>query len=365
MDSSREPTIDWHPMDETTPPTDWAAFWASVADFYEKFGQPITILAILLGAVVVRALLLYAIRRTVSQVVSGAKKSQNVEHTQELTSSPLIAARVVQRSRTLGSVLGNIVTIAVMGTAIVMILDNLGVQVVAIIGAAGVIAAGLAFGAQNIVKDILNGLFMVFEDQLGVGDIVDLGEASGTVESVGIRITQVRSVDGTLWFVRNGEILRVGNMTQGWARVIIDLPAPYTSDVAAMQDLMLKTAMTMATSAQWRRKVLEKPEIWGIESISAEAIVIRLVIKARPAEQWAVARELRLRLKLALDEVNVDLPALNRMVIDNAEITGVRRKSAPEPASDGADHSPHTGSTEPTQVPGSIRPGRVNDSRPS
>lgn len=304
-------------MDETTPAFDWIAFWTSIGDFIQSFRVPLLIVAILVAAAVIRWLLKAVIHRTVNQVVSGVKRKQNVEHTQELIASPLRAVRVVQRTRTLGSVLNNFITAAIVGVAIVMILDTLGVSVLGIVGAAGVVAAGLAFGAQNVVKDLLNGIFMVFEDQLGVGDVVDLGEVSGTVEEVGLRVTKVRSVDGTLWFVRNGEILRVGNLSQDWARVIIDLPAPYTADVAVIQEKLLETATTMASSAAWRSKILEKPEIWGIESISAEAIVIRLVMKARPSAQWAVARELRLRLKLALDEINIDLPALNRVVIDN------------------------------------------------
>ena len=328
-------------MDETTPAFDWIAFWATTGEFIHSFQTPLLIVAILIAAALIRWLLKSVIRRTVNQVVSGVKKKQNVEDTQELIASPLHAARVVQRTRTLGSVLNNFVTAAVVGVAIVMILDTLEVSVLGIIGAAGVLAAGLAFGAQNVVKDLLNGLFMVFEDQLGVGDVVDLGEVSGTVEEVGLRVTKVRSVDGTLWFVRNGEILRVGNLSQDWARVIIDLPAPYTADVAAIQEKLLQTATTMANSAAWRSKILEKPEIWGIESVSAEAIVIRLVMKARPAEQWAVARELRLRLKLALDEININLPALNRVVIDNRGSASMHEpvpaKTKPLPTAGGED----------------------------
>ena len=328
-------------MDETTPAFDWIAFWVTTGEFIHSFRTPLLIVAILIAAALIRWLLKSVIRRTVNQVVSGVKKKQNVEDTQELIASPLHAARVVQRTRTLGSVLNNFVTAAVVGVAIVMILDTLGVPVLGIIGAAGVLAAGLAFGAQNVVKDLLNGIFMVFEDQLGVGDVVDLGEVSGTVEEVGLRVTKVRSVDGTLWFVRNGEILRVGNLSQDWARVIIDLPAPYTADVAAIQEKLLQTATTMANSAAWRSKILEKPEIWGIESVSAEAIVIRLVMKARPAEQWAVARELRLRLKLALDEININLPALNRVVIDNRGSASMHEpvpaKTKPLPTAGGED----------------------------
>ena len=130
--------------------------------------------------------------------------------------------------------LNNVVSVVVVIVALLLIVTAIDTNIIgsfALITAA--LGAGLGFGAQNIVKDVLNGLFMVAEDQLGVGDVVDLGEANGVVEAVGIRITQVRDVNGTLWFVRNGEIMRVGNKSQGWARVIIDLPAPYDSDVDA------------------------------------------------------------------------------------------------------------------------------------
>ena len=322
-------------MDEITPdapaPFDWTSFWANVGSFLETWQVPINAILLLVVAIVVNWALRKAIRRVVDRVVTGAKKRHSALDTQALIASPLAAARIVQRTRALGTVFNSAVT-AIITILVVLLLVSLlfpnATGAFAIVSAA--IGAGLGFGAQNIVKDVLNGIFMVAEDQLGVGDVVDLGEASGTVEEVGLRITKVRSVEGTLWFVRNGEILRVGNFSHDWARVIIDLPAPYTADVAAIQQKLLETANTMANSAAWRSKILEKPEIWGIESISAEAIVIRLVMKARPAEQWAVARELRLRLKHALDEINVDLPALNRVVIDNP--AGGARKPAEVPA---------------------------------
>lgn len=295
---------------------DWAAFWAGVGDSLVEWRIPLTVVAIVVGAFVVRWLLLLILRRSIDRVVSGVKKTHNVEETQELASAPLHAARIVQRTRTLGTVINSVLTVVVFGAAIVLMLDVLGVPVLGILGAAGVVAAGLAFGAQNLVKDILNGMFMVFEDQFGIGDIVDLGVASGTVESVGVRITSIRDVNGTLWHVRNGEILRVGNRTQGWARVIIDLPVPYHADLDAVKEAILVTAKELAGDPQWRRKVIETPEIWGIESITAEALVVRLVMKTRSLDQWAVARELRLRLKRTLDDLGVNVPSLNRMVVD-------------------------------------------------
>jgi small conductance mechanosensitive channel len=317
-------------MDETASAFDWVQFWAELGSFINDWQAPFKALLVIVVAVIANWTLRIAIRRIVDRVVTGAKKKHRVEDTQALIASPLAAARIVQRTRALGTVFNSAVTALITIIALLLLVSSLfpsATGAFAIVSAA--IGAGLGFGAQNIVKDVLNGIFMVAEDQLGVGDIADLGEATGTVEEVGLRITKVRSVDGTLWFVRNGEILRVGNFSHDWARVIIDLPAPYTADVARIQEKLLQTANTMANSAAWKSKILEKPEIWGIESVSAEAIVIRLVMKARPSEQWAVARELRLRLKLALDEIDVNLPALNRVVIDSKETTGTPQKSVP------------------------------------
>jgi small-conductance mechanosensitive channel len=301
----------------TDPGFDWASFWTMAGLVYNSW--PVQVLVIIIVAVLVRLALKFVIRRVVDRVVNGVKKKQNTEDTQAL-SSPLAAVRVVQRTRTLGSVLGNVVTAAIVITASLSIITTINPNITgafALITAA--LGAGLGFGAQNIVKDVLSGLFMVAEDQIGVGDVVDLGPATGIVEDVGIRITKIRDVNGTLWFVRNGEILRVGNMSQGWARVIIDLAIPYDADVDAVQVRMLETGMALANDPKWRTRVLERPEIWGIETISAEAIVIRIVVKTRSAAKDDVARELRSRLKRALDEMQVKMPALNSITLSGFE----------------------------------------------
>ncbi|PXA67834.1 mechanosensitive ion channel domain-containing protein [Cryobacterium arcticum] len=296
----------------------WDSFWKTTNDILT---WPIVqVVFIIIFAILARWVLLFVIRRVVTQIVSGVKKTQNVDDTQALNVSPLSAVRTVQRTRTLGSVLTNIVNVLVVVVAILLVvnaIDDTILSSFALLTAA--LGAGLGFGAQNIVKDVLNGLFMVMEDQLGVGDVVDLGPATGVVEAVGIRITQVRDVNGTLWFVRNGEILRVGNMSQGWARVIIDLAVPYKTDVDAVQAEMLRVAVEMATNSKWRSRVLEKPEVWGLESISEEAIVIRIVIKTRTTAKDDVARELRMRLKKALDAMGVQLPSLTSIVLTGFE----------------------------------------------
>ena len=329
----------------------WSAFWEQVGVFFTSaWGRPVQVALIVVLAIVARLVLHFVIRRFVERVISGAKKKAGVDDTTAIAASPLAAMRVVQRSRALGGVLSSIVTTLVVIVAVVWIVSVAAPQAAgafSLITAA--LGAGLGFGAQNIVKDVLNGLFMVAEDQLGVGDVIDTGFATGVVEQVGIRITQVRDVNGTLWYVRNGEILRVGNMSQGWARVIIDLAVPYESDVEGVQQKLLDAATSFAGETKWKRLILEKPELWGIESVSAEAIVIRLVVKTRSGVKDQVARALRARLKTAIDELGVQLPPLNSIALrpgPNGPLPGA--KPAPKPAA----KSPAGAPTKPSAANG-------------
>lgn len=304
------------------------SFWGKVLATLVVVGWKLVGVAVIIGVAIFAAWVLRVIiRRVVRRIVTGVKNKQNVDDTQALTASPIAAVRLVQRTRTLGTVLSNIVNVVVVIIAIILVVNTIDATILgsfALLTAA--LGAGLGFGAQNIVKDVLNGLFMVMEDQLGVGDVVDLGPATGIVEVVGIRVTQIRDVNGTLWFVRNGEILRVGNMSQGWARVITDLAVPYDADVDAIEERMLQVATELATAPRWRSRIVEKPELWGIESVSTDAIVLRVVIKTRTTAKDDVARELRKRLKVALDEMDVTLPSLSSVVLTGfdgaASITG-------------------------------------------
>lgn len=312
--------------------TTWDAFLNRATIFLAgPWGTPLRVLLILLVAFVIRVILQFVIRAAVSRVVNGATRIQSRE---ESGNSPIAAVRVVQRTKALGGVLSSAVTTVTVIVAIVFAIATISPAAsgaFSLITAA--LGAGLGFGAQNIVKDVLNGVAMVGEDQLGVGDVVDTGFATGVVEQVGIRITQVRDVNGTLWYVRNGEILRLGNMSQGWARVIIDLAAPYNADVEAVQAAILETATAMQQDARWKPVILERPEVWGLESVSAEAIVIRLVVKTRAGSKDPVARELRARLKKTIDALGITLPSLNSILLNTFErgIPTTQTTPAPTP----------------------------------
>lgn len=283
-------------------------------------GVLLRVLGIVIGIAVAAWILRVIIRRVVDRIVNGAKSKARVDDTQALDRSPLSAVRLVQRTRTLGTILQNIVNVILVIVALVWIAGIVAPDALASLTLlTAAIGAGLGFGAQNIVKDVLNGIFIVAEDQIGIGDVVDLGLATGIVEFVSVRITHVRDVNGTLWYVRNGEITRIGNMSQGWSRVIIDLAVPVDADLDVVEKAMLRAAKTMAKEDKWRSRIIEQPEIWGLESIGGDAIVIRLVMKTRSSAKDDVARELRARLKRAIDEIGIALPHLNSIVLTGAE----------------------------------------------
>jgi small conductance mechanosensitive channel len=293
------------------------AFWA----FLTQAGWNIVAVAgIALGAFALSWVMRRLIGRIVDRIVRGAKTRAEAEDTRAIDMSPLAQVRIVQRTRTLGSILTNIVNVTIVIVALLMIV---GVLSPGILGSftllSAAIGAGLGFGAQNIVKDVLNGMFIVAEDQIGIGDVVDLGLATGIVEYVSVRVTHVRDVNGTLWFVRNGEITRIGNMSQGWSRVIIDLAVPADADVEVVEKTVIDAAKDLAREPKWRSRIIEKPELWGLESITGDALVIRLVVKTRPNAKDDVARALRVRLKHAVDELGVKLPQLNSTVLTGFE----------------------------------------------
>jgi small conductance mechanosensitive channel len=226
------------------------------------------------------------------------------------------ASRRVQRAQSLGSLLKSVTTGLVFGVAGVMILAECGINVAPIITSAGVVGIAIAFGAQSLVKDFMSGVAMMLEDQYGVGDVVDLGEASGTVEAVGLRITRVRDVNGTVWYVRNGEIVRVGNMSQNWARTVLDVSVRDSEDIARVQQVLADVATGLWKDERFGKQILEEPEVWGVESLYPGAVVIRVALKTAPLEQWEVAREMRQRIKVRFDKEGIEMPLPQRVVTD-------------------------------------------------
>jgi len=284
-----------------------ADIWNAITDFFGEYEVLFRVLLIIVIAVLVNWLLRFILTRLVRSVVRGVKRAQDVDSTQELTAGPYLNARAVQRTRTLGTFGRNVITLVIGLVALFLILASFGVNLTAAITSAGFIAAGLAFGAQNVVKDVLNGLFMVFEDQLGVGDWVTIGEISGRVEEVGIRITKVRGINGTLWFVRNGEALSVGNASQGWGQALIDITVDAESDVELAERLAVEAGRELIADPEFSRRIVGQPEVWGLESVHGDRATLRVSLRTRPEAQWGVQRAWRARLQRKFRENNVRL----------------------------------------------------------
>ncbi|MEY2694532.1 MAG: hypothetical protein RL142_880 [Actinomycetota bacterium] len=274
-------------------------------DFWTQYQTPIHIVLILIVAIVGRALLLVSVKRVVAGVVSGVKSEAKAVAIDE--DSPLAKARVVQRTKTIGSVLSNFITWGIALISVTMILNEIGVEVGALIAGAGILGAAVGFGAQSLVRDLISGLFIVFEDQYGVGDVVDLGEVKGAIEQVGLRVTQVRDVEGTLWYVRNGEILRVGNKSQGFTRVLIDLAFEPGVDVEKAKTALLAAAAKVSKTKAHCDLMIGAAEVWGIQSISGDSIVIRMVQQVAPKSGDDVARAIRAEVAAALKTAKLPL----------------------------------------------------------
>jgi small conductance mechanosensitive channel len=278
---------------------------------------PARIALIAVLAMVLRMLVNRGIRRLVTGAAEGSvpvvlRPLHDRTKGRLLEASPLSSERRRQRAETIGSVLRSSAALVIFTVAGAMILAELGFDLAPVIASAGIVGVAVGFGAQNLIKDFLNGMFMILEDQYGVGDVIDAGEATGTVEAVGLRTTRVRDVAGTVWHIRNGEIVRIGNKSQGWARAVLDIAVAWDSDVTAVRDLLKATADELAAEDDWAEKITEEPEVWGVEELGSSGVVVRLAVKTAPLEQWKVARELRERVKEAFDRegIHVGVPVV-------------------------------------------------------
>jgi moderate conductance mechanosensitive channel len=243
-------------------------------------------------AIAVRVAAGRVIRRLASRVASddGQDKARGV-----------FGERRSQRATALATLLGNAASVAIFIVAGLIVLGDIGLNLAPVLASAGVLGLALGFGAQNLVQDCLAGVFILLEDQYGVGDVIDLAHVTGTVEAVSLRITRIRDVNGVVWHIRNGPIKKAGNETHGWARAVIDVPVPYGVPVAGVRAALQDAAAQMAREARWSQELLEAPEVWGVETVSPDGLLMRVVARTAPTAKHDVSRELRERLMAAVD----------------------------------------------------------------
>ncbi len=293
------------------PPVNELPNW--VSDRAEVIGvTSAKVLVILVVAWLTRYLLHRAINRLTDRTARGetpvilrplGNRARN-----SLRDSVIPSERREQRAAAMGSVMRSFVSIVVLSITVVLLLGELGINLTPIVASAGVVGVALGFGAQNLVKDFLSGIGLILEDQYGVGDVVDLGEASGTVEAVGLRTTRLRANTGVVWYVRNGEIIRVGNKSQGYATVVIDVPVAHDTDLVLARRALQEVGDQLVQDENWADTVLGDAESLGVEQITASAIILRLQVRTTTADQWRVARELRQRIAQRFAELDIASP---------------------------------------------------------
>ncbi|MGZ5417066.1 MAG: mechanosensitive ion channel family protein [Nocardioides sp.] len=310
----------------TCAPEDWLctfvdeetgnAWLAKASDWL--VATPFQLLVLLLIALTVRWFLHRTIDRVTRRAAEGLPTPM-LKHkpasAQKKTAAAVVAGRRVQRAQTMGSLMKSIASIAIFSIAGITAMAELGFPVGPLIASAGIVGVALGFGAQSLVTDFLSGIFMIVEDQYGVGDVIDLGEASGTVEAVGLRVTRLRDVEGTVWYVRNGEVVRVGNSSQNWARTVVDVPLGHDQDLYKVQDILRDIAHSVWEDEDFKSLIIEEPEVWGVQDLTPDWITVRVTMKTAPLEQWAVAREMRERIKARFDHEGIELARPTRVTI--------------------------------------------------
>ncbi|GAA0465311.1 mechanosensitive ion channel family protein [Streptomyces olivaceiscleroticus] len=285
-------------------------------------GIPLRIVLIIAVLVVIRWVARRAISRIVQHVLQPAADDSAAQSPRSSGRGPLVLhrdrsrapQRREQRARTIGAVLSSAVTIILSLLGVAMVLDQVGIALGPLLASAGVVGLAIGFGAQSLVADYLSGLLIMIEDQYGVGDSVDLGEAVGEVEHIGLRLTHVRDLNGGLWHIRNGEILRVRNDSQDWARAVLDVPVAYEADLDVVHRVLEDTGKALRQDQAFADMLLEEPAVWGVQSLDADGVVVRIAVKTVPLQQWAVTRELRRRVKTALDEAGIDIHFSQRTI---------------------------------------------------
>lgn len=306
---------------------DWDIDWANITSFVQDFEEgpwdaPFRIALILLIAFIISSiagrLISRLVRRTVSRGGQLDRKAlRNLEDSEELSES-LLENRVAQRAYALGALARSAVVITVWSVAILMVLSEVGLNIGPVLTSAGVLGVVIGFGAQTLVADYLAGIAMTLEDQLGVGDVVDCGVVLGTVEDVTLRYTRIRDFFGVVWYVRNGTIAYIANQSQGWTYGIVDIALPYDSDLKKVAQVVNDSGKEMALDHSLDDVLIDPPVYAGLEDARGDAVVIRVMAKVVPDQQFIAARVMRERIKGALDAAGIHIPLAQMQIVENS-----------------------------------------------
>ncbi|MFI1386935.1 mechanosensitive ion channel family protein [Streptomyces griseoaurantiacus] len=259
------------------------------------------VLLILAIAVVLRAV----VRRAVTRLIERMNRTGQAMDGSGLGGLLVNAERRRQRSAAIASVLRSVASFLILGTAALMVLGAFQINLAPLLASAGVAGVAIGFGARNLVTDFLSGVFMILEDQYGVGDTIDAGVASGEVIEVGLRVTKLRGENGAIWYVRNGEIKRIGNLSQGWATANVDVTVKADEDLNRVKATLDAVAEKLSKEEPWNELLWGPVEVLGLDSVLLDSMVVRVSAKTMPGKSVTVERELRWRVKRAFDAADI------------------------------------------------------------
>ncbi|GGZ78311.1 mechanosensitive ion channel family protein [Streptomyces echinoruber] len=259
------------------------------------------VLLILVVAAVLRAV----VRRAITKLIERMNRTVQTVDGTGLAGLLVNAERRRQRAAAIGSVLRSVASFLIMGTAALMILSAFEINLAPLLASAGVAGVAIGFGARNLVTDFLSGVFMILEDQYGVGDTIDAGVATGEVIEVGLRVTKLRGDGGEIWYVRNGEVKRIGNMSQGWSVANVDVTVRADEDLDRLKATLDQVAEKMSKEEPWNELLWGPVEVLGLDSVLLDSMVVRVSAKTMPGKSLSVERELRWRIKRAFDAADI------------------------------------------------------------
>ncbi|MFJ3905712.1 mechanosensitive ion channel family protein [Streptomyces sp. NPDC090025] len=287
-------------LDEAAEKATNAAGWVE-ENWATWLNTGLKILLILVVAFTLRML----IRKALTKLIDRMNRSAQAVEGTALGGLLVNAERRRQRSEAIGSVLRSVASFLILGTAGLMVLGAFKIDLAPLLASAGVAGVAIGFGARNLVTDFLSGVFMILEDQYGVGDSIDAGVASGEVVEVGLRVTKLRGVDGEIWYVRNGEIKRIGNLSQGWATAAVDVTVRPSEDLDRVREVITEATEEMSKDEPWNERLWGPVEVLGLTEVLLDSMTVRVSAKTMPGKKLGVEREVRWRIKRALDAAGI------------------------------------------------------------
>ena len=271
-------------------------------------GDPLDILITVVVAVLLTIVFRRLIRRVVNRTIARSEARHLIEQEDASASPEARATRMAQRAQAIGTLLTSIVSLLIWINALLIILELIGINITPLLASAGVVGVALAFGAQTLVKDYLAGIFIIIEDQYGVGDVVQFDAVTGVIEEVALRTTRVRDFTGVVWYLRNGEILNVANRSQGWSLAIVELPVATSTDFTVVRRVVDEVGQALVRDPEFGAKVIAAPVFMGIEVVAGDALLVRITERVVPEHQLLIQRALREQLISALQAAGIVIP---------------------------------------------------------